>query len=322
MPSMDINGGRIVYELLGEGDPLVLTPGGRFSMEYPGVRPLAEKLAEQYQVLLWDRPNTGKSDVKFTGASESQMHADDLAALLKALGLAPAVLVGGSAGSRLSLVTALRHPDVASKLVVWWMSGGVFGTMYLAMNYILPVIAAALVGGMPTVVDLPQWDDTLAANPSNRERLLAMDTQEFIDIQKRWLNAYIPMPDDAGARDQRGGARRPRAPDADIPRWKRGRVPSRVPVAGTASAHSGLPTRRPPLGRGRVESHQAPGGRGERELLRRVAAPRADDLGLSLQVGVTHHSPWAPEPFCACSPEGSVPVGPSKHHSERAGVRR
>ncbi len=195
MPSMDINGGRIVYELLGEGDPLVLTPGGRFSMEYPGVRPLAEKLAAQYQVLLWDRPNTGKSDVKFTGASESQMHADDLAALLQALGLAPAVLVGGSAGSRLSLVTALRHPDVVSRLVVWWMSGGVFGTMYLAMNYILPVIAAALVGGMPAVVDLPQWDDTLAANPSNRERLLAMDTQEFIDIQKRWLNAYIPMPE-------------------------------------------------------------------------------------------------------------------------------
>ena len=42
--------------MLGAGDPLVLTPGGRFSMEYPGVRPLAEKLAEQYQVLLWDRP--------------------------------------------------------------------------------------------------------------------------------------------------------------------------------------------------------------------------------------------------------------------------
>ncbi len=195
MPSLDINGGGIVYELLGEGDPLVLTPGGRFSMEYPGVRPLAEKLATQYQVLLWDRPNTGKSDVKFTGTSESLMHSDDLAALLKELDLAPAILVGGSAGSRLSLVTALRHPEVVSKLVVWWMSGGVFGTMYLAMNYILPVIAAALVGGMPAVVDLPQWDDTLEANPSNRERLLAMDTEEFIDIQKRWLNAYIPMPD-------------------------------------------------------------------------------------------------------------------------------
>ena len=195
MPSIEINGGQIVYELIGEGDPLVLTPGGRFSMEFPGVRPLAEKLAEQYRVLLWDRPNTGKSDVKFTGESESQMHADDLAALLRALDLAPAILVGGSAGSRLSLVTALRHPDVASKLAIWWMSGGVFGTMYLAMNYILPVIAAALVGGMGAVVDLPMWAETLAANPSNRQRLLAMDAQEFIDGQKRWLNSYIPVAD-------------------------------------------------------------------------------------------------------------------------------
>jgi pimeloyl-ACP methyl ester carboxylesterase len=161
-------------------------------MEYPGVRPLAEKLAQQYQVLLWDRPNTGASDVKFDGESESVMHADDLAALLHALDLPPAILVGGSAGSRLSLVTALRHPDVTRKLAVWWMSGGVFGTMYLAMNYILPVIAAALVGGMPAVADLPMWAETIAATPSNRERLLAMDTQEFIDGQKRWLNAYIP----------------------------------------------------------------------------------------------------------------------------------
>src|SRR6185437_3735203 len=151
MPSLEINGEQIVYELLGAGDPVVLTPGGRFSMEFPGVRPLAEQLAAHYQVLLWDRPNTGKSDVKFTGNSESEMHADDLAALLHALDLAPAVLVGGSAGSRLSLVTAIRHPEVASKLAIWWMSGGVFGTMYLAMNYILPVIAAALVDGMEAV---------------------------------------------------------------------------------------------------------------------------------------------------------------------------
>jgi 2-hydroxy-6-oxonona-2,4-dienedioate hydrolase len=195
LPSLEINGGQIEYQLIGDGVPLVLTPGGRFSMEYPGVRPLAERLADHYQVLLWDRPNTGKSDVKFTGDSESQMHADDLATLLRTLELAPAILVGGSAGSRLSLVTALRHPDVARKLVVWWMSGGVFGTMYLAMNYILPVIAAALVGGMDAVVDLPMWADTVAANPSNRERLRALDPAEFIAGQKRWLNAYIPEPD-------------------------------------------------------------------------------------------------------------------------------
>jgi pimeloyl-ACP methyl ester carboxylesterase len=193
VPSIEINGGTIVYEVLGQGDPLVLTPGGRFSMTYPGVRPLAERLAEQHQVLLWDRPNTGASDVKFTGPSESIMHADDLAALLRALDLAPAIVAGGSGGSRVSLVTALRHPEVTAKLVIWWMSGGVFGTMYLAMVYILPVIAAALVGGMGAVADLPQWEETIAANPSNRDRLLAMDTAEFVAIMKRWLTAYVPQ---------------------------------------------------------------------------------------------------------------------------------
>jgi 2-hydroxy-6-oxonona-2,4-dienedioate hydrolase len=82
---------------------------------------------------------------------------------------------------------------VTDKLVIWWMSGGVFGTMYLAMVYILPVIAAALVGGMAAVADLPQWEETLTANPSNRDRLLAMDPAEFIAIMKRWLKAYVPQ---------------------------------------------------------------------------------------------------------------------------------
>ena len=45
-----------------------LTPGGRFSKDYPGVRELAEALAAAgNQVLIWDRPNTGESDVCFTG---------------------------------------------------------------------------------------------------------------------------------------------------------------------------------------------------------------------------------------------------------------
>ena len=85
MPSMDINGGRIVYGLRGGRSARA---HARWAVQHgvSGVRPLAERLAEQYQVLLWDRPNTGKSDVSFTGESESQMHADDLAALLKALG--------------------------------------------------------------------------------------------------------------------------------------------------------------------------------------------------------------------------------------------
>src|SRR3974377_1824424 len=90
MPSIEVNGGEIAYEILGDGPPIVLTPGGRFSMNVPGLRPLAEALAPRMKVLLWDRPNSGASDVKFTGDTESNMHADDLAELLRPLDMRPA----------------------------------------------------------------------------------------------------------------------------------------------------------------------------------------------------------------------------------------
>ncbi|MBV8293214.1 MAG: alpha/beta hydrolase, partial [Mycobacterium sp.] len=56
MASIEINGGNIVYEILGKsGDLIALTPGGRFSKEIEGLRPLAEALVDGgYRVLLWD----------------------------------------------------------------------------------------------------------------------------------------------------------------------------------------------------------------------------------------------------------------------------
>ena len=192
MPTIDINGGRVAYEILGEGDPIVLTPGGRFSMGIPGLRPLAEALAPHMKVLIWDRPNSGASDLNFTGETESDMHADTLAELLRQLDMAPAVIAGGSAGARVSLITALRHPDVVRKVLGWWLSGGVYGTLILAMTYNLPFMATALTGGMKAVADMPQWAETIGANPENRQRLLDMDVEEFINVMDRWVRAYVP----------------------------------------------------------------------------------------------------------------------------------
>ena len=61
----------IEYEVVGEGRPWVITPGGRFSKDSPGVRELAAALGERgNRVLIWDRPNCGASDVCFTGPSK------------------------------------------------------------------------------------------------------------------------------------------------------------------------------------------------------------------------------------------------------------
>lgn len=207
MATADINGVRIAYEVIGTGRPWVITPGGRFSKDTPGVRQLAEELARHgQQVVIWDRPNTGASDVHFSGDSESQMQADALAGLLRHLGLAPAIIMGGSGGARVSLLTAARHPDVAEGLALLWISGGVYGLMLLAVVYAGEPIRAAWSGGMEAVVELPEWQEVLERNPRNRGIFLAQDPQQFIETMERWMLVYCPDP----------SATVPGLPDADM----------------------------------------------------------------------------------------------------------
>ncbi len=195
MPVVEVDGTALAYEIVGSGQPWVITPGGRFSKDVPGIRQLAEKLAaDGRQVLIWDRPNTGASDVCFEGASESEMQADRLAGLLRVLGMAPAVIAGGSGGARVSLLTAARHPDVASGLAMWWISGGTYGLMLLALTYCGESIHAAWRGGMEEVIELPEWQEVLERNPGNRQRFLDLDPRRFIETLERWMLVYCPDP--------------------------------------------------------------------------------------------------------------------------------
>jgi pimeloyl-ACP methyl ester carboxylesterase len=228
VPTVEVNGGNVVYEILGDsartprGQVIVLTPGGRFGMEFRGVRPLAEALvAGGHQVLLWDRPNCGASDVQFYGPSESHMRAETLHGLLQALDLGPVVLAGGSGGARDSMITAIRYPDLATKLILWNIVGGIPGLFTLSWVYIMPTISALRAKGIEGLLDVPEWRQRITANPKNRERLLALDEAEFTRLILRWLDAYVPTP----------GQTVPGLPDdllADI------RIPTRIIRGGAA----------------------------------------------------------------------------------------
>ncbi len=197
MAHATVDGLSISYEVIGEGMPWVITPGGRFSKDVPGVRELAEGLAKEgNRVLIWNRPNCGESDVCFTGSSESAVQADTLAALLTHLDMTPAVIAGGSGGARVSMLTAARHREVASGLAVWWISGGAFGLMSLGMHYCGQSLVKAWEGGMDDVVALPEWEEVLRRNPSNRQRFLNQDRREFITTMERWMLAYCPCGDE------------------------------------------------------------------------------------------------------------------------------
>jgi pimeloyl-ACP methyl ester carboxylesterase len=196
MPRIDINGIGIAYELIGDGDKAVtITPGGRFPKDTPGVRQLAQELAGHgYRVLIWDRPNCGESDVCFDGECESFQNADTLAGMIRALGLGKALVYGASGGSREALLTAIRHPDCVAGVVCQWLSGGGIGIATLPNAYNAnPAIAAAL-GGMPAVTELPDFQEQIGRNPSNRDRFLAMDADGFIRKMRDWADWFFCAP--------------------------------------------------------------------------------------------------------------------------------
>lgn len=195
MARITVDGIGLAYELLGrEGDPAVaLTPGGRFTMDVPGLRELAAELVKGgRRVLIYDRPNCGRSDVCLAGESESEMQAEALSGLVRALDLGPTVIAGGSGGSRVSLLAAARDPEICSHLIVWWISGDPIGLMQLATYYCGEAATLASQGGMEAMMNATSWAENFARNPAARETIREMDPDKFIQVMQKWAAAYQP----------------------------------------------------------------------------------------------------------------------------------
>jgi pimeloyl-ACP methyl ester carboxylesterase len=191
MPVANIRGLDITYEVLGErGAWVALQPGGRRGLD--GVKSLGEKIAEAgFRVLVYDRRNCGASSVSFDGGgSENEIWAEDLHALLGALDAAPASIGGSSSGCRLALLFALRHPEAVRSLLLWRVTGGPYAAERLVRNYYTQYIELAEKGGMEAVCKSEHWSAVIAANPRNRERLMALDPARFIEIMRSWRRSF------------------------------------------------------------------------------------------------------------------------------------
>ena len=191
MPNATVRGVTINYQVLGNDGPWVaLSPGGRNAMG--SVQSLAQRIADDgHRVVIFDRRNCGASDVVIAGEdSEYEIWADDLYELLGQLDALPAIVGGSSSGCRLSLLFALRHPDAVSALLLWRVTGGAFAAKRLAEKYYGLYIDAARQGGMAAVCRTEEFAERIADRPSNRDRLMAMDPNEFIAVMSHWL-AYF-----------------------------------------------------------------------------------------------------------------------------------
>jgi pimeloyl-ACP methyl ester carboxylesterase len=192
MPEAIVRGIHINYEVIGNSGPwIALTPGSRRS--YGELVELSKAIASSgYRVLLHDRRNCGASDVAFDGsASEHEVWADDLQALGHQLGALPIYVGGSSAGARLAILFAIRHPQALRGLLLWRVTGGQEAVDRLAENYYGQFIKIARVGGMQAVCESEHFSECIKARPSNRDRLLRTDPEQFIKVMTFWRERFL-----------------------------------------------------------------------------------------------------------------------------------
>jgi pimeloyl-ACP methyl ester carboxylesterase len=195
MDFVNNEGVRLHYEVVGEQGPwLALVSGGRRGgAEFLSLARLIA--ARGFRVVLHDRRNTGASQVLIEGErGEEDIWADDWVQLMQHLNAVPAFFGGGSSGARLALLTSLRHPDAVRGLLLLRITGGSFTAGRLPENYYGQFIRAAEQGGMAAVCATPFYQELIAADPANRDRLMAMDPQQYMAVMSHWLQIFLQGP--------------------------------------------------------------------------------------------------------------------------------
>ncbi|WP_231974552.1 alpha/beta fold hydrolase [Pseudonocardia sp. HH130630-07] len=99
-----------------DAPPLLLVQGG--VSEAGATRQLADRLAQRFRVISYDRRGLSRSDARVPPAGISLWrHAADAAAVVTAVAARPAVVLGSSIGALIGLHLAVAHPDVVSTVI-------------------------------------------------------------------------------------------------------------------------------------------------------------------------------------------------------------
>jgi non-heme chloroperoxidase len=112
-----VNGAELHYVEQGKGVAVIFVHGGLD--DYRVWQPQMEAFSQRYRTVAYSRrynyPNTR---VALRADYSAVVDADDLAALIRKLKLAPAHIVGVSYGAYVALLLAVRHPELVRSLVL------------------------------------------------------------------------------------------------------------------------------------------------------------------------------------------------------------
>ena len=178
----DVNGIKMYYEIHGEGKPLVLIHGGGSNIQttFGSVLP---QFAKHYKVIAVDLQAHGRTSDR--NAPESfEQDADDVAALLKQLGIDKAYFFGFSNGGSTALQIAIRHAEIVDKIVAAsaaYRRDGLIPGFFEGMQH-------ATLANMPK----PFQEAFLKLNPDTNDLLTMFnkDKQRMIDF-KDWNDSLL-----------------------------------------------------------------------------------------------------------------------------------
>lgn len=115
MPRMSANDRMFFYEDLGDGDPVVFVSG--LGGDHRAFAVPMRRIATRRRAIALDNRDSGQSDRATTPYTTADL-ADDLAALLNALGIPRAHLVGQSLGGLIVQQLAIRHPRLLKSMTL------------------------------------------------------------------------------------------------------------------------------------------------------------------------------------------------------------
>ncbi len=192
MPKIEANGINLYYELHGPEDGEVIVLSNGIMMSTISWYYQTRALRPHMRVLLYDCRGMWQSD-RPEGPYSMEQHADDLAALLRALKIPSAHIAGISYGSEVSMAFALKYPEMTRSLVV---IDGVSEIDPILKAQSMPWLIAAERKDpellLRTSVALNFSNDYIAANQAALEasipRLAALDFKAFENLMHSFYN--------------------------------------------------------------------------------------------------------------------------------------
>lgn len=144
----EMDGGRIYYEVAGQGQPLVLAHAGFLDSRMWDDQ--WEALAQHYRVIRFDLRGYGQSD----SIDAPVAYRRDLHHLLRHLEIPRAHLVGCSLSGEMVLDFALEYPEMVSALVVVSAVPGGFEMQGEPPRYLMEMIGAVQAGDLERASEL------------------------------------------------------------------------------------------------------------------------------------------------------------------------